>query len=71
MTDTEATIARLAESGITLAIGPWVNVPDYLPASNELNQSIIETFSVRKIPIALPQCEIRLLQNEKTAQEIN
>jgi len=56
-------VTRLAESGITLGIHPWVNVPDYIPASAELNQSILATLAARNIPIALPQREIRLRQD--------
>lgn len=56
-------VARLAESGITLGIHPWVHVPDYIPASAELNQTILAALAARNIPIALPQREIRLRQD--------
>lgn len=57
-------VARLAESGITLGIHPWVHVPDYIPASAELNQAILAALAARSIPIALPQREIRLRQDK-------
>lgn len=54
-------VARLSESGVTLAVSPWVTVPDYVPAGSELNQAILETFRTRNIVIPLPQREVRML----------
>lgn len=56
-------VTRLAESGVTIGVTPWVNVPDYDAAISEVNQTILETFAARNIVIALPQCEIRMLGN--------
>jgi small conductance mechanosensitive channel len=56
-------IARLAESGITIGVTPWVKVPDYVAAVNEINKTILETFSARNIIIPLPQREVRMLEN--------
>lgn len=54
-------VTRLAESGVTIGIKPWVSVPDYDAAISEINRTILETFAARNIVIALPQCEIRML----------
>lgn len=56
-------VTRLAESGVTIGVTPWVNVPDYDAAISEVNKTILETFAARNIVIALPQCEIRMLGN--------
>jgi small conductance mechanosensitive channel len=54
-------VARLSGSGVTLAVSPWVTVPDYVPAGSELNQAILETFRARGIVIPLPQRKVRML----------
>lgn len=54
-------ITRLAESGVTISVCPWVNVPDYLAAVNELNKAILETFRAQGVVIPLPQREVRML----------
>ena len=54
-------VARLADSGVTLRVSPWVNVPDFGSATGELNQTILETFRARGIAIPFPQREIRML----------
>ncbi|MBS1196351.1 MAG: MscS Mechanosensitive ion channel:Conserved helix [Proteobacteria bacterium] len=55
------TVVRLGESGIALGVFPWVKVPDYITASGEINQAILEAFRAHKIAMALPQREVRLL----------
>ena len=60
-------ITRLAESGVTISVCPWVNVPDYIAAVNELNKTILETFRARNIVIPLPQREVRMLGSEGSA----
>ncbi len=54
-------VSRLAESGVTIRVAPWVNVPDYGVAASELNKTILETFRTRSITIPFPQREIRML----------
>lgn len=54
-------VTRLAESGLTISVCPWVKVPDYDGAINEVNKAILETFSARNIVLALPQYEVRML----------
>jgi small conductance mechanosensitive channel len=55
-------VLRLADSRIAIGVGPWVNVPDYVPATGEINQAILETFRSRNIVIPMPQREVRMLQ---------
>ena len=54
-------IARLAESGVTLRVSPWVNLDDYVDATGELNKTILDTFRARGIDIPVPQREVRML----------
>jgi small conductance mechanosensitive channel len=54
-------ISVLADSSIHIAVKPWVKVPDYGPASAELNQAIVERFRQSKITIPFPQREVRML----------
>jgi len=54
-------IDSLGDSAITLAVGPWVSVPDYGVAQLELYRGIIEQFRARNIEIPFPQREVRLL----------
>lgn len=57
-------VATLADSSITIAVCPWVNVADYAHAVSELNQALLETFQQRGISIPYPQQEVRLLGND-------
>lgn len=54
-------VARLADSGVTLRVSPWVSVPDYVAATGELNRAILDTFRALDIIIPFPQREIRIL----------
>lgn len=54
-------VARLADSGVTLRVAPWVNVPDYSAATSELNRAILERFRERGVSIPFPQREVRML----------
>lgn len=54
-------VSLLAGSSINIAIKPWVKVPDYGPATGEVNQGIVEAFRRRGISIPFPQREIRML----------
>jgi threonine dehydrogenase-like Zn-dependent dehydrogenase len=54
-------ITSLGDSAITLALGPWVAVPDYAPAQGELYQSVVERFRTAGIEMPFPQREVRLL----------
>lgn len=56
-------VATLADSSITIAVCPWVNVVDYARAVSELNQAMLGRFQQRGISIPYPQQEVRLLSN--------
>ncbi len=53
----------LGESTVSIAIRPWVAVPDYGVAAGEINKSVLEAFRESGIVIPFPQREIRLIQN--------
>lgn len=54
-------VSKIAGSGVTIAVGPWVKVPDYPAATSEINQSILEAFRRAGIPAPVPQREVRML----------
>jgi len=54
-------ISKLGDSGITIAIDPWVTVADYGRVQGELNQVLVEQFQSADIQIPFPQHEVRLL----------
>ena len=53
-------VSRLAESQVRVAVKPWVQVPDYAPATAEVNRAILEAFRSRNIVIPFPQREVRM-----------
>ncbi|MDQ6735331.1 MAG: mechanosensitive ion channel [Nitrospirota bacterium] len=55
-------VSQLGDSAITISVQPWVRVADYMVATGELNQAIIEQFRAAQIAIPFPQHEVRLLQ---------
>lgn len=55
-------VATLGDSSVTIAVKPWVKIPDYPSAIGEVNRAILETFRAQGIVIPYPQREIRLLQ---------
>src|SRR5271163_4972201 len=54
-------IAALADSGVQIAIKPWVAVGDYGRVAGELQLSIVEEFRRRGISIPYSQMEVRLI----------
>ena len=54
-------VSVLSDSSISIAVKPWVAVPDFGPATGEVNKAIVEEFRARKITIPFPQREVRLL----------
>jgi small conductance mechanosensitive channel len=51
----------LGNSSVTVAVKPWVAVPDFIAATGEINKAILETFRGRGIVIPFPQHEVRLI----------
>ncbi|HEX5802562.1 MAG TPA: mechanosensitive ion channel [Azospira sp.] len=54
-------VERLADFNVGISINPWVAVPDYVDAGNELNRAVLESFRERGIEIPFPQREVRML----------
>ena len=54
-------VTKLADSAVTLAIRPWVKVPDYGPAGAEINQAVLDRFRASRINIPVPQREVRII----------
>jgi small conductance mechanosensitive channel len=54
-------VNMLADSGVEIAIKPWVQVTDYIVVTGELNLSVAEELRRRGIVIPYPQSEVRLL----------
>jgi small conductance mechanosensitive channel len=54
-------VTALADSGMTLTVGPWVAVAEYEAAQVELYKALVEEFRARDIAIPVPQREVRLL----------
>jgi small conductance mechanosensitive channel len=42
-------VATLGDGGVTVNVGPWVSVTDYIPARAELNQALVEALRTRQI----------------------
>jgi len=61
-------VSVLASYSVSIAVKPWVNVPDYGPAVGEINKAIIETFRTKGIVIPLSQHDIRTEQGSAQAQ---
>jgi small conductance mechanosensitive channel len=52
---------RLGEWAVSIAVKPWVAVPDFVPATGEINQAVLEALRRERIAIPLPQREVRLI----------
>lgn len=55
--------SALGDSAVSISIQPWVSVPDYGPASAEINLAVLERFRAARIEIPFPQREVRLLNS--------
>jgi small conductance mechanosensitive channel len=58
-------VLALADSSVKIAIRPWVAVADFIDASGEITQAVVEAFRERGIVIPLPQREVRLLESAR------
>jgi small conductance mechanosensitive channel len=54
-------VLTLADSGVQIAIRPWVSVADFIDVSSDITQAVLESFRERGIRIPYPQREVRLL----------
>jgi small conductance mechanosensitive channel len=56
-------VAKLADSAVTIAVKPWVKVPDYGPAVAEVNRGVLEALRAAEIEIPFPQREVRVVSD--------
>jgi small conductance mechanosensitive channel len=42
-------VVALADTSISIAVKPWVKVPDYVPAGGEIHRAIVEQFSAASV----------------------
>lgn len=54
-------VRTLGDSAVTIAVQPWVPVSDFVAASAELHQAVLERFRAAGIQVPFPQREVRLL----------
>jgi len=55
-------VSRLADSSVRIGVHPWVSVPDFVPATSEINRAVLQAFRESRIVIAMPQREVRLVR---------
>jgi small conductance mechanosensitive channel len=53
-------IKALTDEGISIAVDPWVAVVDYISASAEIYQSLVERFRAERIELSVPG-QLRLI----------
>jgi small conductance mechanosensitive channel len=58
---------QLGEWSVSIGVRPWVAVPDYGPATGEINQSIITAFRARSIEIPFPRHDVHLVRHAAEA----
>jgi len=56
-------VAVLSPSQITLAVKPWVNVPDFVATNAAINKAIVERFRERNISLPSSQNTVVVVQN--------
>jgi small conductance mechanosensitive channel len=54
-------VATLADKSISIAVKPWVKVPDYLPAGAEINRAIVDRLAAAGVDYPGAAREIRLV----------
>jgi small conductance mechanosensitive channel len=54
-------VTKLADSAVTISIGPWVKVPDYGAAVGEVNRAVLDALARRGVAIPFPQREVRVV----------
>jgi len=54
---------HLGEWAVNITVKPWVAVPDFGPATGEINQAVLEALRGKHIAIPFPQQEVRLLRS--------
>jgi small conductance mechanosensitive channel len=54
-------ITRLDDSGIQLTLRPWCRAEEYWPVHYEVYRALLDRFAERRITLAVPRQEVRLL----------
>jgi small conductance mechanosensitive channel len=54
-------VNTLADSGVNIAVKPWVKAQDYAQAVGEVNRQVLAAFRGRGIVVPFPQREVRIL----------
>ena len=57
-------VSELADSYISIAVKPWVSVPQYGGASGEIYKAVVEAFRQHNIEMPFPQRQIRILNSD-------
>lgn len=52
---------QLGDSAVGIAVRPWVMAQDLVPATGEINASVVQAFNSRGVAIPVPQREVRLI----------
>jgi small conductance mechanosensitive channel len=60
-------VAALTDICISIAVKPWVQVPDYVAACGEINHAIVEKFRAAGVYYPAAVQELRLVGGEATA----
>jgi small conductance mechanosensitive channel len=58
-------ISEVGPGGIVLTAKPWVGVPDAIVSPAELHQALVERFRAKRIAMAVPRRDIRLLDGAR------
>ena len=57
----EVGITRLDDSGILITLRPWCRAEEYWPVHYEVYRALLDRFAERRIALAVPRQEVRLL----------
>jgi small conductance mechanosensitive channel len=54
---------QLGDWSVIIGVKPWVRVPDFGPATGEVNRAILEVFRNRGVSMPVPQREVRMIRD--------
>jgi len=57
----EVGITRLDDTGILITLRPWCRAEEYWPVHYEVYRAVLDRFAERRIALAVPRQEVRLL----------
>jgi len=64
-------VTLLADFSVNIAVKPWVKVEDFMAATAEINQTLLEEFRLKGIEIPFPQREVRLLNGNAEGRSVS